>query len=179
MLAAEHLTYASYRLGLSPGASRTGSSRVGAGRQPRDCPSPRTPARGRPGLPGGVGGFWGAGSGGCMPRGGPAPASPARTAPCACLLLPGRAVCSALGTGGRWMPWHAARPPGASGEANEVGHGSGCRVGSARVPGWLAALAAGVGHARNRPARSLHPGRDGRTRLRPRELLAARSRHTT
>src|SRR5829696_3659517 len=36
-------------------------------------------------------------------------------------LLPGRAVCSALGTGGRWTPWHAERPPGASGGANEVG----------------------------------------------------------
>jgi hypothetical protein len=37
-------------------------------------------------------------------------------------LLPGRAVCPALGTGGRWTPWHATRPPGASGGANEVGH---------------------------------------------------------
>jgi len=60
----------------------------------------------------------------------------------------GRAVCSALGTGGRWTPWHAERGPGASGRANDVGHGSGRRAGSARVPGWWsAALAAGVGHA--------------------------------
>src|SRR5215211_6707067 len=51
--------------------------------------------------------------------------------------LPGRAVCPALGPGGRWTPWHAERAPGASDEANEVGHGSSCRVGSARVPGWL------------------------------------------
>jgi hypothetical protein len=42
--------------------------------------------------------------------------------PHACpFLLPGRAVCPALGTGGRWTPWHAERPPGASDEANEVG----------------------------------------------------------
>src|SRR5829696_3406062 len=35
--------------------------------------------------------------------------------------MPGRAVCPALGTGGRWTPWHAERPPGASDRANEVG----------------------------------------------------------
>src|SRR5215207_5850124 len=40
----------------------------------------------------------------------------------AVLLLPGRAVCPALGTGGRWIPWHAERAPGASERANEVGH---------------------------------------------------------
>jgi hypothetical protein len=34
---------------------------------------------------------------------------------------------------------------------------SGCRVGSAQVPSWLAALAAGVGHAIYRPARSPPP----------------------
>jgi hypothetical protein len=45
----------------------------------------------------------------------------------------------------------------------------GCRVGWRR-------LRLGVGHARNRPARSLHPGRGGRTRLPPRGPLAARSR---
>src|SRR5215207_10278397 len=57
--------------------------------------------------------------------------------------VPGRAVCPALGPGGRWTPWHAERPPGASGGTNEVGPtGSGCRAGSARVPSWLAALAA-------------------------------------
>jgi hypothetical protein len=42
--------------------------------------------------------------------------------PHACpFLLPGRAVCPALGTGGRWTPWHAERAPGASDRANEVG----------------------------------------------------------
>jgi hypothetical protein len=46
----------------------------------------------------------------------------------------------------------------------------GCRV------GWSGRLRAGVGHARNRPASSLHPGRGGSTRLPPRELLAARPR---
>src|SRR5215211_8816174 len=58
--------------------------------------------------------------------------------------LPGRAVCPALGPGGRWTPWHAARPPGASDGANEVGHGSGlpamgrlgCRVGWWSACGW-------------------------------------------
>jgi integrase len=38
--------------------------------------------------------------------------------------MPGRAVCSARGPGGRWTPWHAKRAPGASGGANEVGHES-------------------------------------------------------
>jgi len=63
--------------------------------------------------------------------------------------LPGRAVCPALGTGGRWTPWHANRPPGASDGANEVGPtGSGCRPWSAQVPGWLVGcLRLGVGHA--------------------------------
>jgi hypothetical protein len=75
--------------------------------------------------------------------------------------MPGRAVCSARGPGGRWTPWHAKRAPAASGGANEVGHEStaerarlGCRVGWRR-------LRLGVGHARNRPARSLHPERGG------------------
>ena len=49
-------------------------------------PRLRNDAPARPRLPGGVGCSWGAGSGGCTPRGGPAPASPARTA--ACLSLP-------------------------------------------------------------------------------------------
>src|SRR5512133_3759456 len=62
--------------------------------------------------------------------------------------MPGRAVCPALGTGGRWTPWHAERPPGASDRANEAGYGSGCRAGSAQVPGWLVErLRLGVGHA--------------------------------
>src|SRR5215212_183907 len=58
--------------------------------------------------------------------------------------MPGRAVCPALGTGGRWTPWHAERPPGASDRANEVGptgstaeHGRlGCRVGWWGACGW-------------------------------------------
>jgi hypothetical protein len=67
----------------------------------------------------------------------------------ALLGLSGRAVCPALGTGGRWTPWHAARPPGASGGVNEVGPtGSTADRWSARVPGWLAErLRLGVGHA--------------------------------
>jgi hypothetical protein len=94
---------------------------------------------------------------------------------CPC-LLPGRAVCPALGTGGRWTPWHAAGPPGASGGTNEVGWldelPSGLGSGAGLVGGRLRL---GVGHARNRPARSLHPGHGGRTRLPPREPLAGPS----
>src|SRR5215212_8359649 len=72
-------------------------------------------------------------------------------------LLPGRAVCPALGPGGRCTPWHALRPPGASDRANEVGPtGSGRRPWPARVPGWLVeCLRLGVGHASTvRPDRS-------------------------
>src|SRR5829696_4293409 len=62
--------------------------------------------------------------------------------------MPGRAVCPALGTGGWWTPWYAARPPGAGAGANEVGHRSGCRVCSAQEPSWLVGLLRlGVGHA--------------------------------
>jgi Aldo/keto reductase family len=53
------------------------------------------------------------------------------------------------------------------GNEREVGRAA-RRIGS----GWLAALAAGVGHAKCRPASSLHPGRGGRTRLPPRGPLA-------
>ena len=105
----------------------------------------------------------------------PAPASPARTAACLCpFRLPGRAVCPALGPGGRWTPWHAKRPRGASGGANEVG----CWI---RLPSGLGSGAGVVGGAlaagallacQHRPARSLHPGRGGRTRLPPRGPLA-------
>src|SRR5918993_91002 len=64
-------------------------------------------------------------------------------------LLPGRTVCPALGTGGWWIPWHAARPPGASDRANEVGPTeSACRAGSAQEPTWLVErLRLGVGYA--------------------------------
>src|SRR5215217_2801115 len=93
------------------------------------------------------------------------------------LSLPGRAVCPALGPGGRWTPWHAERAPGASGEANEVGPtGSTAGYRSARVPAWLVGrLRLGVGHAIYRPASSLHPGRGGRSRLPPRGPLAGPS----
>jgi hypothetical protein len=47
-----------------------------------------------------------------------------------------------------------------------VGSGAGLVGGRLRL---------GVGHAIYRPARSLHPGRGGRTRLPPRELLASSS----
>jgi hypothetical protein len=71
-------------------------------------------------------------------------------------LLPGRAVCPALRPGGRWTPWHAARPPGASDRANEVSYRS-------RPPTWVSSgaglvggrLRLGVGHAGTvRPAPS-------------------------
>src|SRR4029450_3531217 len=49
---------------------------------------------------------------------------------------------------GRWTPWHATRPPGASGRANEVGHESRCRPSVGSGAGLVGgALAAGVGHA--------------------------------
>ena len=40
--------------------------------------------------------------------------------------MPGRAVCSAHGPGGRWTPWHASRPQGASVKAvqAQLGHAS-------------------------------------------------------
>jgi hypothetical protein len=68
-------------------------------------------------------------------------------------LLPGRAVCPALGPGGRWTPWHARRPPEASGGANEVGHVSGlpadgrlgCRVGWWGACGWGSGMPAPSG----------------------------------
>ena len=61
-------------------------------------------------------------------------------------------------------------PQGQAAKPTKSGMNQACRMGSARVPGWLVGcLRLGVGHARNRPARSLHPGRGGRTRLPPRE----------
>jgi hypothetical protein len=62
--------------------------------------------------------------------------------------LAGRAAL-ALGPGGRWMPWHAERPPGASDRANEPSRvwirlPSGLGAGAGLVGG---ARAAGVGHA--------------------------------
>src|SRR5829696_8643331 len=62
---------------------------------------------------------------------------------------------------------------------NSARSGSDCRACSAQEPGWLVErLRLGVGHARNRPARSLHPGRGGRTRLPPRGPLAGLSQAT-
>src|SRR5215218_1910280 len=56
----------------------------------------------------------------------------------ALLGLSGRAVCPALGTGGRWTPWHAERSPGASGGANEVGRlDEAAGHWSAQEPSWL------------------------------------------
>src|SRR5215211_9364286 len=79
------------------------------------------------------------------------------------------------GDGGhRGMP---RDPPGASGGANEIGHRSRLPAVAGSVPGWLGErLAAGGRACQHRPARSLHPGCGGRTRLPPRELPAARPR---
>jgi hypothetical protein len=148
---------------------------------PGCCASPwsltPSPTAARPWLPGGVGGSW------VLvveaARHAAAQLQPVLLElPHACLLVPGRAVCPALGPGGRWTPWHATRPPGASGGANEVGPfwirlPSGLGSGAGLVGGVLAACGRACQH---RPARSLHPGRGGRTRLPPRELLAARPR---
>jgi hypothetical protein len=94
------------------------------------------------------------------------------------LLMSGRAVCPALGPGGRWTPWHATRPPGASGGVNEVGAPrSRCRPSAAQDPAWLVGrLRLGVGHAIYRSARSLHPGAVGEQGSPPRGLLATRPR---
>jgi hypothetical protein len=96
------------------------------------------------------------------------------------LGLSGWAVCPALGPGGRWVPWHATRPPGASGGANEVDPtGSTAERGSARVPGWLVeCLRLGSGMPGTvRPAPST-PERGRRARLPPRGPLAGPSQAT-
>src|SRR5215218_362165 len=91
--------------------------------------------------------------------------------------MPGRAVCPALGPGGRWIPWHAKRPPGASDGANEVGHAIKLPAAAGSGAGLVGgALAAGVGHARTvRPDPSTL-GVVGERGSPPRELLAARPR---
>src|SRR5512132_3286198 len=127
-------------------------------------------------MPGGVGGSWGAGSGGCTPRGGPAPASPAPTA----AYLP----LSVAWPGGLSCPWNRGTVDTVACRESTRGKRQSqrsrpwidCRAPSAQEPSWLARLRLGVGHAIYRPARSLRPGRGGRTRLPPRELLAARPR---
>ena len=94
-------------------------------------------------------------------------------------LLPGRAVCPAPGTGGRWTPWPAERAPGQAVEPTKSAIDQiaerarlGCRVGWRAACGWGMGMPAPSGQI-------LHPGRGGRTRLRPRELLAARLRAPT
>src|SRR4029453_5277032 len=67
-------------------------------------------------------------------------------------------------------------PQGQATEPTKSAMSQGAEWARLRVPGWLAALAAGGRACQHRPARSLHPGRGGRTRLPPRELLAARPR---
>ena len=66
--------------------------------------------------------------------------------------IPGRAVCPALGPGGRWTPWHAARAPGASDGANEVGHASIRRLWPAQVPGLAGGVLAAGGRACQEPS---------------------------
>src|SRR5215216_771525 len=59
--------------------------------------------------------------------------------------------------------------------ANEVGPtGSTVSRWRARAPAWLVGRLRLGRACQHRPARSLHPGRGGRTRLPPRELLPAR-----
>ena len=80
------------------------------------------------------------------------------------------------GTGGRWMPWHAESRQGQAVEPTKSADGSTAGMlgsGAGLVGG---ALAAGGRACQHRPARSLHPGRGGRTRLPPRGPLAARPR---
>ena len=72
---------------------------------------------------------------------------------------------------------HRGMPTGRQGQAAELTKSAINQArrasGSVRVPGWLVeCLRLGVGHARNRPARSLHPGRGGRSRLPPRRPKA-------
>src|SRR5215207_9433863 len=94
--------------------------------------------------------------------------------------MPGRAVCPALGPRGRWTPWHANRPPGASGGANEVGPRIRLPAVAAQEPSWLVeCLRLGVGHASTvRPDPSTlgvvgdrGSRREGRSPARPRPLV--------
>jgi hypothetical protein len=62
--------------------------------------------------------------------------------------LSGRAVYPALGTGGRWTPWHAERPLGKATKPTKSAMDQACRACSVQVPGWLVGcLRRGVGHA--------------------------------
>jgi hypothetical protein len=82
-------------------------------------------------------------------------------------LEPGDGGCRGMPTGRQGQAAEPTKPAMDQACRPSVGSGAGLVGG---------ALAAGVGHAIYRPARSLHPGRGGRTRLPPRELLAARPR---
>src|SRR5215217_1209500 len=63
--------------------------------------------------------------------------------------MPGRAVCPALGPGGRWTPWHAQGRQGQVAEPTKSARlDQAADRGSAQEPGWLAGrLWLGVGHA--------------------------------
>ena len=66
---------------------------------------------------------------------------------------------------------------GGSDGANEVGHGQDCRPMAGEGAGLVGGvLAAGVGACQHRPARSLHPGRGGRTSSHHEGRSPARSR---
>ncbi len=133
----------------------------GPGRRAGSCVASARPLRLRRG-----GGSDGAGSEGFSPLGCRAPASPARTAACLPLSVAWPGGLPALGPTGRWTPWHAPRPPGASDRVNEVGYGLGLPSGLGSGAGLVGGVLAAGGRACHyRPARSLHPGRDGRTRL--------------
>jgi hypothetical protein len=51
--------------------------------------------------------------------------------------MPGRAVCPALGTGERWIAWHARGAQGQPTEPTKSAMHQGRRPWPARVPGWL------------------------------------------
>jgi hypothetical protein len=79
-----------------------------------------------------------------------------------------------LDPGGRWMPCMLKDRQGQAVEPTKSARSGSGAAGrwSARVPAWLVgALAAGGRACQDRPARSLHPGRGGRTRLPPRGPL--------
>src|SRR4029453_2057419 len=69
------------------------------------------------------------------------------------LRMPGRAVCPALGTGGRWTPWHAKRTPGQAMEPTKSAHldqppavaGSGAGLVGGGACGWGSGMPAPSG----------------------------------
>jgi hypothetical protein len=81
-------------------------------------------------------------------------------------LLPGRAVCPALGPGGRWTPRHAERPPEASAGGNEVGHESRLPAVAGSGAGLVGGVLVAGGRASHLPSSQIPPPwRGGRTRL--------------